>query len=97
MGIHYPLMLLIFALAFSSISSRFPISSCDPRTSPRPSHRPLWYAILIAMNLQTSFLTPPFGSASSTSRGRAAGGQDTDIYYGVAPSSSCRCGSRASC
>jgi TRAP-type mannitol/chloroaromatic compound transport system permease large subunit len=47
---------------------------------------PVWYAILIAMNLQTSFLTPPFGFSLFYLKGVApAEVRTTDIYYGVAP------------
>ena len=46
----------------------------------------VWFTILVAMNLQTSFLTPPFGYALFYIRGVAP--QDvrtTDIYRGVVP------------
>jgi len=47
---------------------------------------PIWYAILIAMNLQTSFLTPPFGFSLFYLKGVAPPEvQTTDIYRGVAP------------
>jgi TRAP-type mannitol/chloroaromatic compound transport system permease large subunit len=47
---------------------------------------PVWYAILIAMNLQTSFLTPPFGFSLFYLKGVAPSEvRTTDIYYGVAP------------
>mgnify|MGYP002063387178 FL=1 len=47
---------------------------------------PVWYAILIAMNLQTSFLTPPFGFSLFYLKGVAPPEvRTTDIYYGVAP------------
>ena len=47
---------------------------------------PVWFAILIAMNLQASFLTPPFGFALFYLKG-AAGDKVTtaDIYKGVIP------------
>ncbi len=47
---------------------------------------PIWFAILIAMNLQASFLTPPFGFALFYLKG-AAGDQIStrDIYKGVLP------------
>jgi tripartite ATP-independent transporter DctM subunit len=46
----------------------------------------LWYAILIAMNLQTSFLTPPFGFSLFYLKGVApAEIKTTDIYRGVTP------------
>ena len=47
---------------------------------------PLWFAILIAMNLQTSFLTPPFGFSLFYLKGVAPAGVTTmDIYKGVVP------------
>jgi TRAP-type mannitol/chloroaromatic compound transport system permease large subunit len=47
---------------------------------------PVWYAILVAMNLQTSFLTPPFGFSLFYLKGVApAGVRTTDIYHGVLP------------
>ena len=47
---------------------------------------PLWYAILVAMNLQTSFLTPPFGFSLFYLKGVAPPGvKTTDIYRGVLP------------
>jgi tripartite ATP-independent transporter DctM subunit len=47
---------------------------------------PLWYAILIAMNLQTSFLTPPFGFSLFYLKGVAPPEvSTTDIYKGVMP------------
>lgn len=47
---------------------------------------PVWFAILIAMNLQTSFLTPPFGFSLFYLKGVAPEGvKTTDIYRGVVP------------
>lgn len=47
---------------------------------------PVWFAILIAMNLQTSFLTPPFGFALFYLKGVAPPQVRTvDIYKGVLP------------
>lgn len=46
----------------------------------------LWFAVLIAMNLQTSFLTPPFGFSLFYLKGVAPPGVKTmDIYRGVMP------------
>jgi tripartite ATP-independent transporter DctM subunit len=46
----------------------------------------LWFAILIAMNLQTSFLTPPFGFSLFYLKGVAPSEVRTvDIYRGVIP------------
>ncbi len=47
---------------------------------------PIWFAVIIAMNLQTSFLTPPFGFALFYLKGVAGKlVSTTDIYKGVLP------------
>ncbi len=47
---------------------------------------PVWLAIMFAINLQTSFLTPPFGFALFYLRGVAPKEiKTTDIYLGVIP------------
>ena len=47
---------------------------------------PVWLGIMIAINLQTSFLTPPFGFALFYLRGVAPPGVTTSqIYRGVIP------------
>ena len=47
---------------------------------------PVWLGVLIAVNLQTSFLTPPFGFALFYLRGVAPAEVATlDIYRGVVP------------
>ncbi|MEM9629295.1 MAG: TRAP transporter large permease subunit [Pseudomonadota bacterium] len=47
---------------------------------------PIWFGVLIALNLQTSFLTPPFGFALFYLRGVAPPEVATvDIYRGVLP------------
>ena len=49
-------------------------------------HDPVWLSILIAVNLQTSFLTPPFGFSLFYLRGVAPPEISTAaIYLGVAP------------
>jgi TRAP-type mannitol/chloroaromatic compound transport system permease large subunit len=46
----------------------------------------VWLAILLAINLQTSFLTPPFGFSLFYLRGVADESIKTlDIYKGVIP------------
>ena len=64
----------------------------------------VWFGVIIGMNLQTSFLTPPFGFAlfymrsvapvkdyiDKVTGGRIAGVSTTQIYAGPCPSSSCR-------
>ena len=46
-------------------------------------HDPIWLAILIAINLQTSFLTPPFGFSLFYLRGAAPKEITTAHIYGV--------------
>jgi tripartite ATP-independent transporter DctM subunit len=47
---------------------------------------PIWLGVMIAMNLQTSFLTPPFGFALFYLRGVAPPEVTTmDIYRGIIP------------
>lgn len=47
---------------------------------------PIWLGIMIAVNLQTSFLTPPFGFALFYLRGVTHGSvETTTIYKGVVP------------
>lgn len=47
---------------------------------------PLWFGILVAINLQTSFLTPPFGFALFYMRGTASDDIKTkSIYKGIVP------------
>jgi TRAP-type mannitol/chloroaromatic compound transport system permease large subunit len=47
---------------------------------------PVWFAILIALNLQASFLTPPFGFALFYLKGSAGDLVTTgQIYKGVLP------------
>ena len=47
---------------------------------------PIWFAILMAVNLQTSFLTPPFGVALFYFKSVAPGGFALmDLYRGIVP------------
>ena len=47
---------------------------------------PVWLGVMIAINLQTSFLTPPFGFALFYLRGVAPASVETsDMYRGVVP------------
>ncbi|MFA7433786.1 MAG: TRAP transporter large permease subunit [Gemmobacter sp.] len=49
-------------------------------------HDPIWVAVLLAVNLQTSFLTPPFGFSLFYLRGAAPPEVTTGmIYQGVVP------------
>jgi tripartite ATP-independent transporter DctM subunit len=47
---------------------------------------PIWFGVLIAMNLQASFLTPPFGLSLFFLKGAAGSSVTTmDIYKGIIP------------
>ena len=47
---------------------------------------PVWLGVMMAVNLQTSFLTPPFGFALFYLRGVAPPSVSTaDIYRGIVP------------
>ena len=47
---------------------------------------PVWLSVLLAINLQTSFLTPPFGFSLFYLRGAAPAHYRTaDVYRGIAP------------
>jgi TRAP-type mannitol/chloroaromatic compound transport system permease large subunit len=47
---------------------------------------PVWFGVMIAVNLQTSFLTPPFGFSLFYLRGVAPPSVGTlDIYRGIIP------------
>jgi tripartite ATP-independent transporter DctM subunit len=47
---------------------------------------PVWFAVLIALNLQASFLTPPFGLALFFLKGAAGSSVSTaQIYKGIIP------------
>ena len=53
---------------------------------PDPSLTVSWFAILMAVNLQTSFLTPPFGFALFYMKGAAPKGVSlAEIYRGIVP------------
>lgn len=52
----------------------------------QPFLAPYWIAILLTLNLQSSFLTPPFGFALFLLKGAAPPGlRMTDIYRGIVP------------
>lgn len=53
---------------------------------PEAGNVTVWFAILMAVNLQTSFLTPPFGFALFYMKGAAPEGVGlSDIYRGIIP------------
>ncbi len=80
-------MLLIFVLGFflDFIEICFIVV---PIIAPIAIHMgldPLWFALLIALNLQTSFLTPPFGFSLFYLKASAPTLKLQDIYRGIVP------------
>ena len=81
-------MLVIFALGFilDFIEITFVVVPIVGPVLLAMGLDPVWLGIMIAINLQTSFLTPPFGFALFYLRGVAPDTiKTTDIYRGVAP------------
>ena len=81
-------MILIFVLGFflDFIQIVFTIIPIIGPILLQMDINPLWLGIMIAVNLQTSFLTPPFGFALFYFRGIAPNSIKTiDIYKGVLP------------
>ena len=82
------LMILIFFLGFflDFIQIIFTIIPIVGPILLQMDINPLWFGIMIAVNLQTSFITPPFGFALFYFRGIAPNSIKTiDIYKGVFP------------
>jgi TRAP-type mannitol/chloroaromatic compound transport system permease large subunit len=80
-------MLLIFVLGFflDFIEICFIVV---PVIAPIAIHMgldPLWFALLIALNLQTSFLTPPFGFSLFYLKASAPTLKLHEIYKGIVP------------
>ena len=63
-----------------------PVGGLDFGDHLAPSDIKMWFLVLVAVNLQTSFLTPPFGFAIFYLKGIAPKGVQTlDIYRGIIP------------
>jgi TRAP-type mannitol/chloroaromatic compound transport system permease large subunit len=45
---------------------------------------PLWFAVLVAVNFQTTFLSPPLATAAYYLKAVAPGWTLTDIHWGMA-------------
>jgi len=81
-------MLIIFLLGFilDFIEITFVVIPLIAPVLLQAGFDPIWLGILIAVNLQTSFLTPPFGFALFYLRGVAPSSLPTTaIYRGVIP------------
>ena len=81
-------MLLMFALGFvlDFIEIVFVVVPIVAPVLLQLGVDPVWLGVMMAVNLQTSFLTPPFGFALFYLRGVAPAGVRTgDIYRGAVP------------
>ena len=87
-GAVFATMLVIFVLGFFLDTFEI-IFIVVPLTAPAlimMGVDPIWLGVMIGVNLQTSFLTPPFGFALFYLRGVAGAFMKTiDIYRGVVP------------
>ncbi|MGB5261180.1 MAG: TRAP transporter large permease subunit [Gammaproteobacteria bacterium] len=87
-GALFAVMLLMFLLGFvlDFIEITFVVVPIVGPVLLAMGFDPVWLGIMIALNLQTSFLTPPFGFALFYLRGVApADVRTADIYRGVTP------------
>lgn len=94
-GVLVAIMALIFVLGFflEWVEISFvvlplfaPVVATFDFTGVAPGEVLVWFTILVAMNLQSSFLTPPFGYALFYVRGVAPEKvRTTEIYRGVVP------------
>jgi tripartite ATP-independent transporter DctM subunit len=72
---------LIILPIFAPIVSSFDLGAHVPK-----DQLLLWFAVLVAVNLQTSYLTPPFGPALFYLRGAGSAHLTlSDIYRGIIP------------
>lgn len=88
MGATFVVMLVIFLLGFilDFIEITFVVVPIVGPVLMAMGVDPVWLGVMIAINLQTSFLTPPFGFALFYLRGVAPSTVGTrDIYRGVIP------------
>ena len=87
-GATFVVMLVIFLLGFmlDFIEITFVVVPIVGPALMAMGVDPVWLGVMIAVNLQTSFLTPPFGFALFYLRGVTPPGVQTqDIYRGVIP------------
>ncbi|MEM1400962.1 MAG: TRAP transporter large permease subunit, partial [Pseudomonadota bacterium] len=87
-GILFATMLLIFALGFvlEFVEIVFIVIPIIGPVLLATDFHPVWFAILVALNLQTSFLTPPFGFSLFYFRSVAPDSISTvDIYFSIIP------------
>jgi TRAP-type mannitol/chloroaromatic compound transport system permease large subunit len=84
----FVVMMVIFVLGFflDFFEITFVVIPLVGPTLIKMGFDPVWLGVMIAMNLQTSFLTPPFGFSLFYLRGVAPENISThEIYKGVLP------------
>ncbi|MEX0732715.1 MAG: TRAP transporter large permease subunit [Aquisalimonadaceae bacterium] len=87
-GFLFFVMLVVFLLGFflDFIEITFIVVPLIAPIAVNLGFDPVWFGVLIAMNLQASFLTPPFGFSLFYLRGAAPPSITTmDIYRGIVP------------
>ena len=87
-GLFFTTMLVIFLLGFilDFIEITFVVVPIVGPLLLRMGFDPVWLGVMLAVNLQTSFLTPPFGFSLFYLRGVAPATLKTsEIYRGVVP------------
>jgi tripartite ATP-independent transporter DctM subunit len=87
-GFVFFVMLTVFLLGFflDFIEITFIVVPLVAPTAIRMGFDPVWLGVLLALNLQTSFMTPPFGFSLFYLRGAAPPTiRTTDISRGIVP------------
>lgn len=87
-GFVFFVMLTVFLLGFflDFIEITFIVVPLVAPVAVRMGFDPVWFGVLLALNLQTSFLTPPFGFSLFYLRGAAPPAVRTrEIYRGIVP------------
>ena len=86
LGFFLDFLEIVFVVVPIMAPTLFSFSIEQPDGTLEPFFHPVWVAVMIGVNLQTSFLTPPFGFALFYLRGVAPKEVSTlDIYKGVLP------------
>lgn len=88
LGFLFFVMLIVFLLGFflDFIEITFIVVPLITPIATSLGFDPVWFGVLLAMNLQASFLTPPFGFSLFYLRGAAPPSISTmDIYRGIVP------------
>ncbi|CTQ32880.1 TRAP transporter large permease [Jannaschia rubra] len=79
-------IVLLIIPVFLPIVQRLPIEEIGFLGSPSPQHLSVWFGVLFCMNMQVSFLSPPFGPAAFYLKSVAPPHISlTDIFKGFLP------------